>query len=64
MKDAEQPIETENEEAALEASFSCIGKISDALNNMEFGSIRECLAGKVYTLTEEDTGDEMEFIKS
>jgi len=34
------------------------------LNKKDFGSIRECLKGKVYTFTEEDTGDQVEFIKS
>ena len=64
MKDSDQPIETEQEEGALEDTFHCLGHIADILNKKDFGSIRECLKGKVYTFTEEDTGDQVEFIKS
>ena len=64
MKDSDQPVETEQEEKALEVTFHCLGQVADFLNQQEYGSIRECLPGKVYTLTEEDTGDQMEFIKT
>ena len=57
MKDSDYPIETEQEEPALETTFHCLGNVADILNQKECGSIREFLPGKVYTFTEEDTGD-------
>ena len=64
MKDSDQPLETEQEETALETTFHCLGNVADILNQSECGSIREYLPVKVDTFTEEDTGDQVEFIKT
>ena len=41
-----------------------MGRIVDILIEGEYDSIRECLKDKIYTVSEEDFGDEAEFVKS
>ena len=39
-------------------------RIVDVLINKDYNSIRECLVGKIYTVKDDDFGDEAEFVKS
>lgn len=41
-----------------------MGRIVDIIIEGEYNSIRECLKDKIYTVSEEDFGDEAEFVKS
>lgn len=41
-----------------------MGRIVDIIIEGEYSSIRECMIEKVYTVSEEDFGDEAEFVRS
>ena len=52
------------QEQAIKNTFSCMERIVDIIIEGDYSSIRECLIGKIYTVKEEDFGDEAEFVKS
>ena len=64
LKDSDHNIETEDEEVAVEQAYSALQKISDSLKQTQQSTIRHALAGKIYTVLEEDTEEEMEFVKT
>ena len=53
-----------SQEQAIKNTFNCMGRIVDIIIEGEYDSIRECLIGKIYTVSEEDFGDEAEFVRS
>ena len=52
------------QEQAIKNTFSCMERIVDIIIEGDYSSIRECLIGKIYTVKEEDFGDEADFVKS
>ncbi len=64
MKDQDHQLDQKEQEQALKNTFQAMGQIVDILIEKDLNSIRECLIGKVYTVKEEDFGEEAEFVKT
>jgi hypothetical protein len=72
LKDSVHKLKPAEEEKAIEMTFATLQKVSDVLlmskdpankGKTPITSIRQVLKGKILTAEEEDTGEEMEFVK-